>query len=395
MMDIGVAPYNGDIAIATDWYRVMKTKDGGNTWKGIYSHTNPDSSVSSTGLDVTTTYGIHFDPYDSRHIAMSCTDIGYHHSFDGGKTWMRSVSGVPSDWVNTCYWMVFDPAQKGKIWSAWSGMHDIPRQKMTRDPHWKEHCRGGICVSTDGGRSWTPMVNGMDKNSPATCVVMDSTSQPGARTLYATVYNKGVFKSVDDGKTWVLKNKGLDENTCAFRITLTHNGDLYLVVCPTPDFSSGRERSGAVYKSVDGADTWTKLSLTGGEALTEGQALFPSGVTVDALNPQRVYVACWAGDDKHITLPGGIFRSEDGGQHWTSVFDKRNYVYDVTVDPHHPGRVYCNTFTGAAWRSDDYGSNWRRLKGYDFHWGHRVIVDENDPEKVYLTTYGSGVWHTK
>jgi photosystem II stability/assembly factor-like uncharacterized protein len=239
---------------------------------------------------------------------------------------------------------------------------------MTRDPQWKTRCRGGICVSTDGGRTWMPMAKGMDGNAAATCIVM------GHRTLYATVYNKGVFRSVDDGKTWVLKNNGLGGNTCAFRIALAGNGDLYLVTSP-----------GAVYKSTDAGENWVKLKL--------GDAFFPSGVTVDPSNPQRVYVSCWAGDDRGHALPGGIFLSEDGGGSWTSVFDRKNYVYDVTVDPHHPGRVYCNTFTGAAWRSDDYGHDWRQIQGYDFQWGHRVIVDENDPEKVYLTTYGSGVWH--
>ncbi|OJW58531.1 MAG: hypothetical protein BGO55_24935 [Sphingobacteriales bacterium 50-39] len=367
VLDVGVSPCNGDTAVITDWYRVMKTTDGGRSWKSIYSHDYADGRAASTGLDVTTTYGVHFDPYDHKHIAMSCTDIGYHHSFDGGKTWMRAVSGVPSDWVNTCYWVAFDPTDPGKLWSAWSGIHDLPRGKMTRDPQWKTRCTGGACVSTDGGRSWTPLVNGMDRNSATTCIVVDPLSPAGNRTLYATVYNKGVFKSVDDGKTWVQKNNGIGDNTRAFRIAVAGNGDLYLVTSP-----------GAVYKSTDGADSWSKL------ALSEDDAFFPSGVTVDPLDPQRVYVGCWA---------GGIFLSEDGGQHWTSIFDKKNYVYDVAVDPHHPGRIYCNTFTGAAWRSDDYGRNWRRIQGYDFHWGHRVIVDENDPDKVYLTTYGSGVWH--
>ncbi len=36
---------------------------------------------------------------------------------------------------------------------------------------------------------------------------------------------------------------------------------------------------------------------------------------------------------------------------------------------------------------------WKKLKNYDFHWGHRVIIDQNDPDKVYLTTFGSSVWH--
>ena len=44
----------------------------------------------SRGMDVTTTYGVHVDPFDNNHLTISYTDRGYHHSFDGA----RSVEGV-------------------------------------------------------------------------------------------------------------------------------------------------------------------------------------------------------------------------------------------------------------------------------------------------------------
>ena len=408
LIDAGVSPQDGNIAIVTDWYRTMKTIDGGKTWCEIYSISNPNGTFTSRGHDVTTTYGVHFDPFDSKHIAISYTDIGYHHSFDGGKSWNRSVKGVPNNWVNTCYWVVFDPEIKGKVWSVWSGMHDIPRGKMTRNPDWKEgkYTKGGVCISIDSGKSWKPTVEGMGMNSPATSIILDPKSMTGNRTLYVSVYNKGVFKSTDDGKTWKLKNKGLDANTCAFRIMLAGNGNLFLTVSPTPAFIDGKRGkeicSGAVYRSTDGAETWTKLKLNNG-------LLFPNGIEADPQNPKLIYVTCWAnitladlvgsdaarenGGDRILDMPGGIFKSEDSGNTWTSIFDQKQYVYDITIDPYHPGRLYCNTFNKSAWRSDDSGKTWKRLKGYDFHWGHRIIVDENDHEKVYITTFGSSVWH--
>lgn len=408
LMDAGVAPYDGNTAIVTDWYRTMKTVDGGNTWREVYSIKQPDDTYTSRGMDVTTTYGVHFDPFDSNHIAISYTDIGCHQSFNGGKSWARSVTGVPGGWVNTCYWMVFDPAVKNKVWSVWSEMHDIPRGKMTRDPNWKKSpvAAGGVCVSTDGGRNWQPTVQGMGGNSPATSIIIDPTSPAGHRTLYVTVYNKGVFKSTDDGNTWQLKNTGIDSNTCAFKITRASDGSLFLTVSPTPQHKDGKKGAafypGAVYKSTNGAESWVKLSIASG-------LLFPNGVSVDPANPKRVYVSCWAdvtlsdlvggdvakanGGNRELHTPGGIFMSEDGGNTWKSIFDDKQYVYDVTVDPYHPGRLYCNTFNKAAWRSNDFGHTWHKIKGYDFHWGHRVMVDENDHEKVYITTFGSSVWH--
>ncbi len=406
LMDAGVYPYNGDIAVVTDWYRTMKTMDAGKTWNEIYSAEQPDGTYISRGLDVTTAYGVHFDPFDSNHIAISYTDIGYHHSFNRGKSWIRSAQGVPPEWANTCYWIVFDPDIKDKMWSVWSYLHDFPRGKMTRNPKWKETGKGGVCISDDGGITWSPSFAGMGFNSPATSIVLDPQSPPGNRTLYASVFSKGVFKSTDDGKTWQLKNYGLEENTCAFELTLTSKGVLFLTVSITPVHKDGNKGtefySGAVYRSSDGAETWTKLHIT-------DRPLFPNGIDYDQANPDKIYLGCWAdielsdltgsdvvratGGNKLIEMPGGIFLSEDGGNTWRSIFDDNQYVYDVTVDHYNPGRLYCNTFNKAAWRSDDYGKTWKKIKGYDFHWGHRIIVDQNDPELVYITTFGSSVWH--
>ena len=407
LIDVGVSPTDGNVAAVTDWYRTMKTTNGGNTWEEVYSITNDDGTYTSRGMDVTTAYGVHSDPFDRQHIAISYTDIGYHHSYDGGKSWTRSVKGVPIKWVNTCYWLAFDPKVQGKVWSVWSSLHDFPRGKMTVNPRWNTNGSGGVCVSEDGGKTWRPTIEGMGEDSPATCIVLDPKSKPGNRTLYASVYNKGVFKSTDDGKTWQLKNKGIEGNTCAFELRLAQNGVLFLVICPVPTHKTGENDelfySGEVYRSTDGAETWTKLKVSDG-------LLFPNSIEVDPRNPKRIYLACWAnislGDlvrgevvrslpnrSRTLDMPGGIFRSEDGGDTWTSIFDQKQYLYNVTVDPYHKGRIYCGTFNRAAYRSDDDGLTWKKLKDYDFHWGHRVMVDENDHEKVFITTFGGSVWH--
>lgn len=407
LMDAGVSPMDGNVAVVTDWYRTMKTMDGGKTWQEVYSSAQPDGSFTSRGMDVTTAYGVHFDPFDSNHLAISYTDIGYHHSSNQGKSWTRDMDGIPASWQNTCYWIVFDPEIKGKVWSAWSSLHDFPRGKMTRNPMWKENARGGICVSLDGGKTWKLSNDGMTDNAATTSIVLDPNSTPANRILYASVYNKGVYKSIDDGKTWTLKNRGIGNNTCAFELTLTGNGTLFLVVSPTPVHKGGKKGKefypGAVYRSTDHAESWTRVKVS------DNPVIFPSGIDYDPDTPDRIYLACWsnitlgdlvggavarsAGGDGTLESEGGIFLSEDNGETWTSIFDKNQYVYDVTVDSYHKGRLYCNTFNKAAYRSDNFGKNWNKLKDYDFHWGHRVIVDQNDPEKVFLTTFGSSVWH--
>ena len=130
---LGVAPTNPDVAYATDLFRTYRTLDGGVTWQEMNSRRVRDDNWSSRGLDVTTNYGVQFDPFDSQHIYMDNTDMGLFQSTDGGQSWRSSTEGIPEDWRNTTYWLAFDPAQRGLMWGAFSGTHDLPRPKMWRN----------------------------------------------------------------------------------------------------------------------------------------------------------------------------------------------------------------------------------------------------------------------
>ncbi|UCF38281.1 MAG: hypothetical protein JSU96_05370 [Acidobacteriota bacterium] len=402
-INVGVSPKDPDLAVFTDWYRVMKTTDGGELWEATYAETLPDGRIRSRGLDVTTCYGIHFDPFDQDHIAISYTDIGYFHSYDRGKTWKRSVEGVPPAWDNTCYWMQFDPEVKSKLWSAWSSLHDIPKLKMIRNPRWQEFAVGGVCVSTDGGNSWTVSSDGLPETSPTTSLVLDPTSPVNQRVLYAAVYGQGVYKSVDDGKSWQSKSEGLGRNLNAWELVLSPDGALYLVITHNTQFENGVALpdllDGEVYRSTDGAESWQKVQLPEGSR-------FPNSISVDPSDPKRLYVALWASmmkadfgrfEDGRTLLEsnGGVLMSEDAGANWKPVFDSKAYVYGTTVDPNQPERLYLVTFHNSAYRSEDRGNTWQKIPGYSFRWGHRPIIDPLDPEWLYITTFGGSLFHGK
>ena len=124
---LGISPVNPDICCFTDLSSTFLTIDGGAAWKQLYSNDHADGSASTRGMDVTTCYGVHFNPFDRNNIAISYTDIGVFHSKDGGRTWLHAMENVPAEWGNTCYWLIFDPDVKGKVWSAWGEAHDLPR----------------------------------------------------------------------------------------------------------------------------------------------------------------------------------------------------------------------------------------------------------------------------
>jgi photosystem II stability/assembly factor-like uncharacterized protein len=385
---LGVSPVNPDICFGTDFGRTMRTRDGGKTWQGVYARRLADGSTTTTGMDVLTTNGIHFDPFDPDHWFVGFSDLGLFESRKGGQSWKEATSrGIPREWQNTSYWAVFDPSVKGRIWAAVSGVHDLPRPKMwrNRDP---KTFRGGVVASVDGGRTWKPSVQGMEQTA-ATHILLDPNSPAESRTLYVCGFGKGVYKSTDGGRSWALKNSGLEgSEPFAWRIIPDSKGRLYLLVVRRgTDGSIGTPLDGAIYRSSDGADHWEKVALPAG-------CNAPNGLAIDPSDAGRLYLAAWgrrgsaAGD-----TGGGIWVSSDAGTTWKNVLDKDQHIFDITLDARTPGVLYATGFESSVWKSVNRGEDWVRLKGYNFKWGQRVFPDPVDAKMIYVCTYGGCIWH--
>ncbi|HZQ69824.1 MAG TPA: hypothetical protein VFA68_14975 [Terriglobales bacterium] len=384
-LGLAVSPTNPNVVYATDEGRILNTHDGGRTWDALYSTPRSDGTFSSRGLETTTSYGVHFDPFDNQRMFVSYTDIGLFRSDNGGLSWTSSAAGVPRLWQNTTYWMVFDPDVKGRVWAVMSRNHDLPRSKMWRRKSPSDY-DGGVVRSEDGGRSWTKSNDGMVPTA-ATHIVLDPRSKPGARVLYVTAFGRGVYKSVDDGKTWQLKNNGIaGKEPFAWRFTLSSSGDLYLVVARRSDDGGiGDQNDGAIYRSSDGAEHWTRLNLPSG---VNG----PNGLAIDPDDPKRLYLAAWGRNTPPRAQGGGIFLSVDSGRSWKNVLSRDQHIYDITVDPRNQKLLYAAGFESSVWHSSDRGVTWRRLPGFNFKWAHRVVLDPTDSSKIYVTTFGGGVW---
>jgi len=382
--DLGVAPTDPNICYGTDSGRTMRTLDGGKTWNAVYSNRAPDGNWTTNGLDVTTCYGVHFDPFDARHEFISYTDIGLWASDNGGESWYSATrTGIPGNWVNTTYWVEFDPEVRGRMWAAMSDTHDLPRPKMWRNRP-PETYGGGIARSDDGGRTWRVQSQGM----PPTAATHILRTPEG--TLYVAGFARGVFQSTDEGEHWVLKNSGIEgAQPFAWRLARDAKGALYLVVARRSDDGSFHNAGdGALYRSTDAGEHWTRLQLPAG---VNG----PNGLAIDPRDPARLYLAAWGRSTREAALDGGIYLSTDAGATWRRVLGEDQHIYDVTIDSADTRIVYATGFEQAAWRSADRGITWKKIPGYDFRWGHRVILDPRDHTRLYITTFGGSVWTQK
>jgi photosystem II stability/assembly factor-like uncharacterized protein len=238
----------------------------------------------------------------------------------------------------------------------------------------------------DGGKTWQPSNEGMPSTS-VTHILLDPASPINARILYACSFGRGVYKSIDSGKSWTLANHGIEGPTpFAWRLTRAADGTLYLVVARRSDGDYGQGGDGALYRSRDGAEHWEKISLP-------KDVNGPVGLTLNPRDNRRMYLSAWGQGRPDVDIGGGVFLSTDGGTNWKPIFQESQHVYDVTVDFRNPQVIYACGFDAGVWRSADGGKTWERIRGYNFKWGHRVVIDPVNPAMIYVTTYGGSVWH--
>jgi hypothetical protein len=367
--DLAAAPGDPAICYVTDLFRTYRTFDDGRTWAQVNSAPESDGWVSR-GLDVTTHYGILWDPFDLRRVFIPSTDIGLFRSVNGRASWIGSSSGVPRSW-NTTYWLV--DRRWGLVWGGFSGTHDLPRPKMWRrtDP---ARFRGGVAVSTDGARHWAVSNEGMEE-SAVTHILLDPKSPKGSRTLYAAAFGRGVtvHRQRAVGRSPGTGGRPSGSLRVAPRRTRRH---------PTSWWLGERGRigdadDGAIYRSTDGAEHWAAMPLPKG---TNG----PNAITIDARDPERLYLSAWAVASPGGDTGGGVFVSTDGGRSWRPVLTEAQHVYDVTIDPRDPDVMYACGFDQGVYRSADRGGSWQRIRGFNFKWGHRVVPDPEDPTGIYV-----------
>ena len=224
-----------DMVVLTQerWY--IYTTDAGKSWKCAHTGTRivKDAQVSwkNNGLMETSCWDYLIDPFDKNRRYIAQTDIGFSRSLDGGETWIWGGPALPKGVDNTTYQIAFDPDIKGKIFGAFSATHDIPNYNTIYGGHWRPQlAAGAVGVSLDYAATWKKL---WPTKLPVTSIVLDPKSPKGNRTLYAALFEGGVWRSNDDGKTWEqCKNVGLgsQKNKRCLKLILQPDGSLLNLV---------------------------------------------------------------------------------------------------------------------------------------------------------------------
>ncbi|MEK7270528.1 MAG: hypothetical protein AAB215_06235 [Planctomycetota bacterium] len=387
-----VNPANPDQVVQVDGGRCYVTRDGGKTWTAAHTRPAPGPAPGKgsdwlcNGLVVTTTWHHYIDPFEPKRRYIPYTDSGFARSLDEGKTWKWWSLDGRAPWPNTCYELAFDPEIPGKIWGAFSNVHDIPNGNIIWNRHRSEGA-GGICLSTDFAAAWKPLKGGLPE-APATAIVLDPKSPKGRRTLYAGFFGKGVYKSVDDGKTWAPKSKGLGapSNLRVARVQRHPDGTLFALVTAKVKEKTFAPEGVGLYRSKDGAETW--------QAIAKAPAfLWPKDFALDPADSRVAYLGAADANGKQI---GGLYRTDDGGVRWTLLARKGPEHFGAALHPKRPGFLYmtlCEDAPGGGlFLSKDNGKTFKPATGLPFNNIMRVTFDPADDSILYVSTFGGSVW---
>src|SRR5581483_10873001 len=154
----------------------------------------------------------------------------------------------------------------------------------------------GVFKSTNGGKAWTAVNNGLLSNSIFTLVF-----DPNDRTRLMAGTATGIFLTTTGGSSWsALSPQSFNSPATSIAMTASLPGTIYYAA-----------NDASVRKSVDGGLSWKTLSTgLGGTQIWS--------VAIDSSNNNVVY----AGTNTFFSTIGaaaGVFISNNGGSNWTTL----------------------------------------------------------------------------
>ncbi len=165
---------------------------------------------------------------------------------------------------------------------------------------------------------------------------------------------------------------------------------------------------GGIWVFEDDSYTWNPRTDNIGKLAIGALAYAPS-------NPDTVYAGMGEGELSGDSYAGaGVLKSPDGGYSWYQVSGNQLIGVSISalaVDPTDENHVYATTIRGRGgknrvthptkikygiYESKDGGSTWKLQKGFDdeYKGGTDIVIDPQDPQKLYASFWGLGIFKT-
>ncbi len=253
----------------------------------------------------------------------------------------------------------------------------------------------GMYKSVDAGEHWTKI--GLDRTDKIARIAIDAKNPDlvyvcGLGREWGPNEERGGFKTADGGRNWK-RILYVDPRTACSDVAIDpgNSNIVYAGMYTYRRWAWHLESGGgstAVYKSVNGGETWERLSGKDRERGLPKGDMDRIGISVAASDPDVVYVVSETKNE------GELWRSDDGGDHWRTVNRDPNinfrpfYYSDIRVDPRDPNRVF--SLSGSLYLSEDGGASFKTT-ARDVHGDHQALwIDPTNPK--YILSGSDGGW---
>ena len=407
IIDLAVNPKDHShffVAVASGG--VWKTMNGGITFTPVFDSQN-SFSIGCVTMDPNNANVVWVGSGENNSQRSVSYGDGVYKSLDGGKNW-KNMGLKRSEHIGK---IIVDPRNSNVVYVAAQG------------PLWGSGGDRGLYKTSNGGETWDLLLK-ISENTGVSDIAMDPRDPD---VIYASAYQRrrhvwtlinggpesAIHKSTDGGKTWTKLTEGLPSGDVG-RIGLAVspvNPDIVFALIETSDNSGGFFRSsdrGASWekrydyvstsaqyyqeivcdpKDVDrvySLDTYLKLTDDGGKTWrnlgNEHRHVDDHAIWIDPDNTNHMLIG---GD-------GGLYESYDLGKTFRFFPNLPiTQFYRITVDNSEPFYyVYGGTQDNSTWGGPSRTTNtggitnedWFLVVGGD---GYKAQVDPKDPNIVY------------
>ena len=284
----------------------------------------------------------------------------------------------------------------------------------------------GVYKSTDGGKEFVYL--GLKETQSIARIVVHPKDPnivyvAAIGHLFGPNAERGLYKTSDGGKTWT-NTKFIDNDTGFTDVVIDPTNPNVLFAASYQrrrqpwGFNGGGSGSG-IWKTVDGAKTWTKLTGTG---LPDNPMIGRIGLDIARSKPSTIYASIEVGpsggtgagvnEDGTLAQPGqgrggggggggrgtqpppdpkksGIWRTDDSGKTWkflSNQGDRWMYYSQIRVDPTNPEIAY----QGGApfFKTIDGGKTWRTVGGIPHSDHHAIWINPKNHNHILLGNDG-------